>query len=187
MTPLERRNCGACTVCCVALKIATPELHKKAGTPCRHLSSAGCGIYADRPSVCREFLCGWRLFAELDDDWRPDRNGVLVMRKAPAELPPAWRGAPYGVHMIIIGGEAAAAHPSLVAYVARLMRQNIPVFLSAGSPSTLVNEHLNQAMAGDLAALGDKLRTLYALLHAARWERGLLRMIPALYRLQVAR
>jgi hypothetical protein len=39
--------------------------------------------------VCQQFLCGWRLFDELDDDWRPDLSGVLVMRKAPAELPAA--------------------------------------------------------------------------------------------------
>jgi hypothetical protein len=87
VTALDERACGPCTVCCVVLKIEAPELRKKAQTPCRHLTGRGCGIYAARPGVCQKFLCGWRLFAELEDDWRPDLSGVLVMRKAPAELP----------------------------------------------------------------------------------------------------
>jgi hypothetical protein len=127
----------------VVLKIEAPQLRKKAQTPCRHLISTGCGIYAARPGVCRQFLCGWRLFAELEDDWRPDLSGVLMMRKAPAELPAAWRGAPYGVHLDVTGGEAAITRAGFADYVARLMTQGIPVFLSAASPSTLVNEHLN--------------------------------------------
>lgn len=181
MTALHKRRCGPCTACCVSLKIEAPELAKKAGEPCRHLK-AGCGIYEGRPGVCREFLCGWRLFEEFGDDWRPDLSGVLMMRKAPSELPPAWQGGPYGVHMVIIGGEAAVRRPAFAEQVARLVARNIPVVMSASSPSTLVNEHLTPA-----TDLHSKLLELYALLHAARWERGYLRMIPSLYRLLLDR
>jgi hypothetical protein len=59
------------------------EFRKPANTPCPHLCGTGCGIYETRPPVCQQFLCGWRLFPELTDDWRPDLSGVLVMRKAP--------------------------------------------------------------------------------------------------------
>lgn len=46
--------------CCKALEIDTPETgHKLPGVPCRHLTSAGCGIYHDRPPVCRQFTCLW--------------------------------------------------------------------------------------------------------------------------------
>jgi hypothetical protein len=185
VTALDERACGPCTVCCVVLKIEAPELHKKAQTPCRHLTSTGCGIYAARPEVCQQFLCGWRLFGELDDDWRPDLSGVLVIRKAPAELPAAWRGAPYGIHLDITGGEAAIIRAGFADYVARLMTQGIPVFLSAASPSTLVNEHLDAAH--DIPGLRQKLLAIYALLHAARWEKGVLRMLGPLYRLQLDR
>lgn len=185
MTALDKRVCGSCNACCVELKIDTPELRKKARTPCRHLTGAGCDIYASRPAVCQQFLCGWRLFAELDDDWRPDLSGVLVMRKAPAELPAAWRGAPYGVHLVIIGGERAITRAGFVDYVARLVTQGIPVFLSAASPYILLNEHLEAE--SNPTFLKHRLGELYALLHAARFQQGLWKRIVFLYRLQIDR
>jgi hypothetical protein len=185
MTALAKRVCGPCTVCCTELKIETPEFRKAAGTPCKHLCGTGCGIYETRPSVCQQFLCGWRLFPELKDDWRPDLGGVLVMRKAPAELPPAWQGAPYGVELAIVGGEQAVTRPGFAEYAASLLARNIPVFLSAASPSTLLNEHVEAAIG--LPALRQKLLQLYGLLHAARWKRGKLLMLLPLYRLLLDR
>ena len=88
MTALNKRTCGPCNACCVELKIDVPELRKKARVPCSHLTATGCGIYAGRPPVCQQFLCGWRLFEDMGDDWRPDRSGVLAMRKAPPNCPP---------------------------------------------------------------------------------------------------
>src|SRR5947209_3029745 len=78
MTALHKRKCGPCTVCCTELKI--PQLRKQARVPCQHLTVSGCGIYQTRPDVCREFLCGWRLFEEMGDDWRPDLSGVMALR-----------------------------------------------------------------------------------------------------------
>ena len=101
MTALDKRRCGPCNACCVVLEIATPQLRKKARVPCQHLTDGGCGVYAARPDVCQQFLCGWRLFEELGDEWRPDLSGVLMMRQAPAELPAAWAAAPYGVHLAV--------------------------------------------------------------------------------------
>ncbi|HWU55658.1 MAG TPA: hypothetical protein VN175_09165 [Rhizomicrobium sp.] len=185
MTALANRACDACTVCCTELKIDTPQLRKPAGTPCRHLCAAGCGIYATRPLVCQQFLCGWRLFAELTDDWRPDRSGVLVMRKAPAELPPGYQSAPYGVELAITGGEQAVTRAGFAEYAASLLVKNVPVFLSASSPSTLLNEHVEPDIG--LPALRQKLLLLYRLLHAARWKRGKLMMLLPLYRLLLDR
>jgi hypothetical protein len=186
MTRLEKRQCGPCTACCVDLKIATPELKKKARVPCPHLKGkGGCGIYETRPGVCRQFLCGWRLFEEMGDDWRPDRSGVLAMRKAPSELPAAWQQAPYGVHLVILSGEEAVLRPAFLAYVARLMADGIPVFLSAASPYILLNEHI--AAGSDTAHLKARLAELYALVHASRFGQSLLRRIGFLYRLQIDR
>lgn len=183
--PFDRRQCGPCTVCCVELKIDTPELRKKARQPCPHLAGKGCGIYATRPPVCREFLCGWRLFEELGEDWRPDLSGILMLRRAPDELPAAWRCAPYGVHLVVIGGEAAVSHPAFSNYVAELLARGIPVFLSAASPYILLNEHLEAD--SDTAHLKARLTELYALLHAARFGRSLFERIGFLYRLQIDR
>jgi hypothetical protein len=185
MTALAKRRCDTCTVCCTELKIEAQEFRKPANTSCEHLCGAGCGIYATRPPVCQQFLCGWRLFAELTDDWRPDLSGVLVMRKAPGELPPAYRAADYGVELAITGGEAAVTRAGLAEYAAGLLAKNIPVFLSAASPSTLLNEHVDPAIS--LSALRQKLVQLYGLLHAARWKRGKLMMLVPLYRLQLDR
>jgi len=185
MTALAKRHCGPCTACCVVLKIDVPELRKKARVPCRHLTASGCGIYAKRPAVCREFLCGWRLFEELGDDWRPDLSGVLALRNAPGELPQAWRSASYGVHLVITGGEAAVMRPAFTDYVAQLMAGGIPVLLSAASPYIVLNEHVPADC--DPAFLRTRLAELYALLHAARFGRSLWTRMVFLYRLQIDR
>ncbi|HEY4077454.1 MAG TPA: hypothetical protein VGM26_11050 [Rhizomicrobium sp.] len=183
-TALAERRCGDCKACCNELKIKAPQLRKKAHTMCAHHTGAGCGIYESRPLVCRQFLCGWRLFGELDDGWRPDLSGALIMRLAPAQLPPAWHGPGYGVQIAITGGEAAIARPGFAEYVAELLAQGVAVYLSAASPATLVNEHLDAAH--DLDALRQVLARLYAMLHAARWQRGIGMLLP-LYRLQLER
>lgn len=74
---LADRQCGGCTQCCIVLGIDSPGLKKDRGTPCRHLGRGGCGIYRDRPAVCREYLCLWRVLEELPEAARPDRCGVL--------------------------------------------------------------------------------------------------------------
>ncbi|MBX9884465.1 MAG: hypothetical protein K2X68_05795 [Novosphingobium sp.] len=58
--------------------IDDPELTKPSGIACQNCTTAGCGIYATRPQVCRDFICEWRRLAYLDEDWRPDRSGVLI-------------------------------------------------------------------------------------------------------------
>ena len=186
MTLLDRRRCGPCNACCVELKIATPELQKKARAPCQHLTAAGCGIYASRPAVCQQFLCGWRLFEELGDDWRPDLSGVMMLRMAPDELPATWAArAPYGVHLVIIGGEEVAVRPAFADYVVRLIAQGIPVLLSAASPYIVLNEHIEAGT--DKAFLKARLAELYALLHAARFGESLWKRVRFLYRLQIDR
>jgi hypothetical protein len=76
--PLPHRQCDGCVQCCIALGIEHPELRKPPNVPCPHLASAGgCGIYSDRPSVCRLYQCLWRLMKELPDEARPDKCGVV--------------------------------------------------------------------------------------------------------------
>src|SRR5688572_21923922 len=88
----EPRQCGACTACCHVLEIDDPQLKKAAGTLCSHCSG-GCSIYAQRPKVCRDWLCMWREFPSLlDESWRPDRCGVLMRM---AEVDTSGVEAPY--------------------------------------------------------------------------------------------
>jgi hypothetical protein len=71
------RGCGECTVCCTVLAIDKPAIQKAAGVTCRHCAK-GCAIYETRPTLCRDFHCGWRQLPILSEDWRPDRSGVFV-------------------------------------------------------------------------------------------------------------
>jgi hypothetical protein len=186
-TPLSRRECGPCQACCRELKIDVPELKKKAGVDCPHLTSAGCGIYETRPPVCRGFLCGWRLFNDLDDSWRPDLSGVLIVKREVSTMPAEYRAAGFGISLVITGGDAAILRPGFAEYVVRLLKKNIGVQMSATSPATLLNHHLDAETAGqDMEETRRSLLRLYGLLKAARWKRGPL-ILWHLYRLEVAR
>jgi hypothetical protein len=72
-------ECGECTACCVVMPVGSVEFSKSAGVPCKHLCQRGCGIYDQRPPVCREWHCLWRTDPWLGSkpDYRPDRLGVM--------------------------------------------------------------------------------------------------------------
>ncbi len=47
-------SCFKCGTCCIAPDIST--LGKPVGVPCVHLrADRRCGIYPDRPAVCRDY------------------------------------------------------------------------------------------------------------------------------------
>ncbi len=73
------RFCGDCSACCVTLRIEEPNLKKLADVSCsKLLPEGGCGIYENRPGVCRSWYCGWRFMQQLDESWRPDRSKIIV-------------------------------------------------------------------------------------------------------------
>lgn len=187
-TPISTKEkaCGPCQVCCVALKIDTPQLRKKAQVPCPHLVQKGCGIYEARPPVCRSFLCGWRLLPELDASWRPDLNGVMLLELPQTQLPKAYRAAGPGWVFVVTDGEKAIT-PRLARYIAGLVARRVAVFLSAMTPRIQLNQQLEPLVAADnLDGVLGVLRQTHALLLPARTGRGLGR-IWALYRAQVDR
>ncbi len=186
MTNLKKRDCGGCTVCCTELKVDTPEFRKKPQVPCQHLSAKGCGIYETRFPICRTFLCGWRLFDDLNDGWRPDRSGVVIVRLSPDNVPEGYRAPGYGMQLDIVGGEAAITRPGFAEYVAAQVKRGVAVQMSAASPATLVNAHLDPATAAkDMAGTRAILLRIHAMLHAARWKKGIGMLVP-LYRLKLA-
>ncbi len=78
-SPIEGRECGACYACCITPKIDTETLQKEANTRCGNLSNCSkCRIYENRPTVCRNWFCAWRRFAQLDESLRPDRSGLFA-------------------------------------------------------------------------------------------------------------
>jgi len=101
----EGRSCGACSLCCRLLEISSehaPEIAKPAGAWCRHCVKPGCGIYASRPSLCRDFECHWLSNPRLGDEWYPPTSG-MVLTFADSTLnvvvdpdrPDAWLAEPY--------------------------------------------------------------------------------------------
>jgi hypothetical protein len=74
----ERKRCGDCQECCVALSIE--EIDKPAGTPCSHQCAGGCAIYKARPQACRDYKCVW-LQTNMEMDLRPDKCGVILEQR----------------------------------------------------------------------------------------------------------
>lgn len=72
------RQCGDCVACCKILEISQPELTKAADVLCSHCKDGGCGIYENRPMVCRTWYCLWRRIDAMPDEARPDRANVVA-------------------------------------------------------------------------------------------------------------
>lgn len=98
---ISHRTCTTCTLCCYL-----PEIEffaKPANTPCVHCRiNEGCTIYADRPKLCRDFLCLWRKDEGLGPEWEPARSGMMVYVQGAQvtvlvdpENPERWRQEPY--------------------------------------------------------------------------------------------
>ena len=78
MLHIPGKTCGPCSFCCKVLEI--DEFAKKAGVLCAHCSaSGGCGVYATRPQVCRDYQCQWKEDRGLLATMRPDKVGTLLM------------------------------------------------------------------------------------------------------------
>jgi hypothetical protein len=182
MTAPEKA-CGPCQVCCVALKIETPQLRKDAQIPCPHLVQKGCGIYESRPPVCRGFLCGWRQMPELDASWRPDVSGVMLLPLPEAQIPKSYRAAGPGWVFVISDGKALT--PKLGRLAAAMVKRHTAVFLSVMTPRIQMNEQLERVV-DDLDGVMRVLRQAYDQLLPAATGKGLGR-IWALYRAQVDR
>jgi hypothetical protein len=71
----KNRHCDECQACCEVLGIK--EIEKPPQERCQHQCSTGCGIYQIRPQSCRDYKCMWLQGAILDDDFRPDKCGVI--------------------------------------------------------------------------------------------------------------
>ena len=71
------KSCGTCGLCCKLMAIPALEKPRHSWCP-KYVMRTGCGIYADRPAACREFLCLYMLAPELDDAWRPDRARFMI-------------------------------------------------------------------------------------------------------------
>lgn len=99
----DGRACDGCSLCCTLLGI--PELQKPMFVRCPHVvAGRGCGIYGQRPTVCRTFDCLWLQEPGVPDHWQPTRShmilagdptGTLLSVLVDAGHEEAWRAQPY--------------------------------------------------------------------------------------------
>jgi Fe-S-cluster containining protein len=94
------RQCGSCSSCCTLLEVT--DVGKAMNEWCRYCDAGkGCTIYDRRPQMCRSFSCAW-LQGHLDDDWYPEKAGMVVHFsqdavnvQVDADCPDRWRQEPY--------------------------------------------------------------------------------------------
>lgn len=99
-TTSNARQCGSCTSCCTLLEVT--EVGTSVNEWCKHCEAGkGCTIYDSRPQMCRSFSCAW-LQGHLDDDWFPEKSGMVVHFSQDAvnvqvdpSYPDRWRQEPY--------------------------------------------------------------------------------------------
>lgn len=124
---MSQKSCGSCSVCCEALTFYLGGALKRSGVMCTHAAPpSGCSIYATREQVCRAYFCGWHHLPSLGEDWRPDQSGVLIsFREGPAP-----DGRSGGIEFHLVGSRERIFWPPLVGYIATLIVDCDPVFLS---------------------------------------------------------
>jgi hypothetical protein len=87
MEPLRLKGmenfCGECNLCCKLMRV--DEVETPRGRWCKHAKPGhGCGIYADRPTPCREYECLWLQAKkqgggyEMPEDLKPNRSRVVI-------------------------------------------------------------------------------------------------------------
>lgn len=125
------RVCGDCTVCCTVAPVATVQLHKPPNTPCPHCVGTGCAIYASRPTDCRDSQCGWLVYQELDQDWRPDLSGVLILTEH--DVPPKYERR-VGLKFLLVDSDKPIHSARLTGYVIALVSRGVPVTFAVQGP-----------------------------------------------------
>jgi len=95
------RSCDGCTLCCKV--IGVKEFAKPKGVWCSNCKiGTGCMIHETRPNVCRAYSCRFLVDESLDENWRPDRSGLVinadrnrVVVYVDPDRPGAWLSEPY--------------------------------------------------------------------------------------------
>jgi hypothetical protein len=145
------RDCGACTECCKVLTVETPDIRKVQGVLCEHCTPGiGCGIYLQRPEICRTWFCQWRRYAWLDESWRPDLS-ELLLRATDDDVPEGY-ASHIGIVFDMLGPCEILLRMPTMEVIATLIDAGIATFLSvSGLPGwasgrVLLNPSLEQAV-----------------------------------------
>ena len=145
------RECGECTACCTHLHVDEPDLQKHGGVTCSNCKeNSGCAIYATRPKICRTWFCSWRIMAQFDESWRPDKSGILISLET-ENIPPAYE-VRFALRFDLIGNLAVVLQPRFLELVSAMVEERKPVFLCVRKTpgrragSTFLNPILEEAV-----------------------------------------
>jgi hypothetical protein len=113
--------------------IDKPEIQKASGAKCKHCTGAGCAIYDSRPPVCQAYYCAWRTVDIFDEDWRPDRSGVLPMIET-EHIPEHFELAT-GIGLMLVGNPNRIIRQKWFQdFVRTGIMNSVPLFLSIPGP-----------------------------------------------------
>lgn len=119
------------------MPISTQGLVKAAQTLCPHvIVNRGCSIYETRPNVCRTWHCLWRRDAQMPDELRPDRSGIIFALVVYDEERSLFERA----HITCIAMHSKSAHamPLVASTITRYIEDGmLPVWLGHGGGKTL--------------------------------------------------
>ncbi len=119
--------CGACSACCQELTFELFGALKPGGVMCEHAKPPhGCSIYHNRPHICRAYHCGWHHLPSLGEEWRPDQSEILITFRSG----PTPDGKTDGIDFLLTGDHDRVTWPPLVRYIATLIVDGDPVYLS---------------------------------------------------------
>lgn len=91
--PRIKKNCGPCNSCCSVFAIkdetfadGSPFPNKERLELCKFSdSNKGCSVYENRPLMCKQYECGWKIDdgrfdgkTHLNKSFRPDRSGFIM-------------------------------------------------------------------------------------------------------------
>ena len=110
----------------------------------------------------------------MEEAWRPDHSGILMMMQDVENLPEEYRASGRGINFVVLGGEKAILRPGFAKYVATLVSRNVAVYLSADTPKTLINQWLRgPAAEKNIPAVRQMLLHLYGLHLQIRADKGM--------------
>ena len=99
----DARQCGSCSLCCKLPSVR--DFNKPIDTWCSHCrpGKGGCSIYADRPNMCRAFVCGWLASDKIPPEWFPAKSKMILQQRGERHIfvavdptfPNVWRNEPY--------------------------------------------------------------------------------------------
>ena len=75
------RNCTDCTMCCEGWLSGDAYGHKfYPGKYCIFLQSKKCAIYESRPTMCKDFLCQWRIDPSIPKNFKPNIVNYMIIK-----------------------------------------------------------------------------------------------------------